>query len=65
MEVRRIRPSTSLYAAPVLFVKKKDGELRLCVDYRALNAIIVKNWYPLARIDEMFDKLCKAKDVRT
>jgi hypothetical protein len=52
-----IRPSTSPYGAPVLFVPKKDGGWRLCVDYRALNAITVKNKYPLPRIDEIFQQL--------
>ena len=52
-----IRKSTSEYAAPILFVPKKNGELRLCVDYRKLNAITVPNKYPLPRIDEMIDHL--------
>jgi len=52
-----IRPSKSPYGAPVIFVKKKDGSLRMCVDYRSLNNMTVKNSYPLPRIDEMFDKL--------
>ena len=52
-----IRPSTSPWGAPVLFVKKKDGSLRLCVDYRQLNKIIEKNKYPLPRIDDLFDLL--------
>ena len=52
-----IEPSTSPYGAPVLFVKKKTGELRMVVDYRALNAITVKNKFPLPRIDDLFDKL--------
>ena len=56
-----IRPSSGPAAAPVLFVKKPDGGLRLCVDYRKLNAITVKNRYPLPRIDEMFDRLSGAK----
>ena len=50
-----IRPSTSPWGAPVLFVKKKDGSLRLCVDYRKLNRVTVKNKYPLPRIDDLFD----------
>ena len=52
-----IRPSTSLWGAPVLFVKKKDGSLRLCIDYRQLNRAITRNQYPLPRIDELFDHL--------
>ena len=52
-----IRPSVSPWEAPVLFVKKKDGTLRLCVDYKQLNKITVKNKYPLARIDDFFDQL--------
>ena len=50
-----IRPSSSHWGAPVLFVKKKDGSMRLCVDYRALNEVTIKNKYPLPRIDELFD----------
>jgi hypothetical protein len=45
----------------VLFVKKKDGSMRLCVDYRDLNAVIIKNKYPLPRIDDLFDQLKGAK----
>ena len=52
-----IRPSVSPWGAPVPFVKKKDGTLRLCVDYRQLNKMIVKNKYLLPRIDDLFDKL--------
>ena len=52
-----IRPSTSPWGAPVLFVKKKDGMLRLCVDYRKLNRVTVKNKYPLPRIEDLFDQL--------
>lgn len=52
-----IRPSTSPYGAPILFVKKKDGSLRMCIDYRALNQSTVKNSYPLPRIDELLDRL--------
>ena len=50
-----IRPSVSPWGAPVLFVNKKDGTLRLCVDYRQLNKMTVKNKYPLPRIDDSFD----------
>ena len=54
---RLIRPSTSPWGAPVLFVKKKDGYLRLCVDYRRLDRVTIKNKYPLPRIDDLFDQL--------
>jgi hypothetical protein len=50
-----IRPSTSPWGCPALFVKKKDESLRLCVDYRPLNAVTIKNKYPLPRIDVFFD----------
>jgi hypothetical protein len=50
-----IRPSSSPWRAPVLFVKKKNGSMRLCVDYRALNEVTIKNKYPLPRIDDLFD----------
>lgn len=56
-----IRPSNSPYGAPILFVKKKDGELRMCTDYRALNDITVKDRYPLPRIDDILDCLSGAK----
>ena len=52
-----IRPSFSPWGAPVLFVKKKDGTLRLCIDYRELNKVTIKNKYPLPRIDDLFDQL--------
>ncbi|KAL0554375.1 hypothetical protein IC582_008294 [Cucumis melo] len=52
-----IRPSVSPWGAPVLFVKKKDGSMRLCIDYRELNKVTVKNHYPLPRIDDLFDQL--------
>nr|GEZ36658.1 putative reverse transcriptase domain-containing protein [Tanacetum cinerariifolium] len=52
-----IRPSSSPWGAPVLFVKKKDGSFRMCIDYRELNKLIVKNRYPLPRIDDLFDQL--------
>jgi len=55
-----IRPSTSPWEAPVLLVKKKDGSHRLCIDYRELNKVTVKNKYPLPRIDDLFDQLCGA-----
>ena len=51
-----IRPSTSPWGASLLFVKKKDGSLRLCIDYRQLNKVTVKNKYSLPRIDDLFDQ---------
>jgi hypothetical protein len=52
-----IWPSVSPWGAPVLFVKKKDGSMRMCIDYRELNRVTVKNRYPLRRIDDLFDQL--------
>nr|GFA72935.1 putative reverse transcriptase domain-containing protein [Tanacetum cinerariifolium] len=52
-----IRPSSSPWGAPVLFVKKKDGSFRMCIDYQELNKLTVKNRYPLPRIDDLFDQL--------
>ncbi|GJV49738.1 putative reverse transcriptase domain-containing protein [Tanacetum coccineum] len=52
-----IRPSSSPWGAPVLFAKKKDGSFRMCIDYRELNKLTVKNRYPLPRIDDLFDQL--------
>ncbi|GJS90494.1 putative reverse transcriptase domain-containing protein [Tanacetum coccineum] len=52
-----IRPSTSPWGAPVLFVKKKDGSFRMCINYRELNKLTIKNRYPLPRIDDLFDQL--------
>ncbi|KAL4022764.1 hypothetical protein IC575_016509 [Cucumis melo] len=52
-----IRPSVSPWGVPVLFIKKKDGSMRLCIDYRELNKVTVKNKYPLPRIDDLFDQL--------
>ncbi|KAA0062248.1 DNA/RNA polymerases superfamily protein [Cucumis melo var. makuwa] len=52
-----IRPSVSPWGAPVLFVKKKDGTFRLCIDYRQLNKVTIRNKYPLPRIDDLFDQL--------
>jgi hypothetical protein len=50
-----IKPNKSPYGALVLFIHKKDGTLRMCVDYRALNKVTVKNQYPLPRINDLFD----------
>ncbi|GJS63479.1 putative reverse transcriptase domain-containing protein [Tanacetum coccineum] len=52
-----IRPSSSPWGAPILFVKKKDGSFRMCIDYHELNKLTVKNRYPLPRIDDLFDQL--------
>ncbi|GJU07396.1 putative reverse transcriptase domain-containing protein [Tanacetum coccineum] len=52
-----IRPSHSPWGAPVLFVKKKDGSMRMCIDYKELNKLTIKNRYPLPRIDDLFDQL--------
>ena len=56
-----VRPSTSPWGAPVLFVKKKDGSMRLYIDYRELNKVTIRNQYPLPRIDDLFDQLQGAK----
>jgi hypothetical protein len=60
-----IRPSYSPWGCPALFVKKKDGSLRLCLDYRPLNEVTIKNKYPLPRIDVLFDQLAGAKILST
>ncbi|GJW35190.1 putative reverse transcriptase domain-containing protein [Tanacetum coccineum] len=52
-----IRPSSSPWGAPILFVKKKYGSFRMCIDYRELNKLYIKNRYPLSRIDDLFDQL--------
>ena len=61
LEKGYIRPSISPWGALVLFVKKKDGALRLCIDYRQLNRVTIKNKYPLPRVDDFFDQLQGAK----
>ena len=55
LDLRFIRPSMSLWEAPVLFDRKMDGSLRMCIDNRGINQITVKNKYPLPRIDDLFD----------
>eukprot|EP00253_Pinus_taeda_P017661 PITA_17661 len=57
LEKGYIRPSVSPWGAPVLFIKKKDGTLRLCIDYMQLNNVMINNRYPLPRIDDLFDQL--------
>jgi len=61
LEKGLIRPSSSPWGCPALFVKKKDKSLCMCVYYRPLNAVTIKNKYPLPRIDILFDQLAKAK----
>ena len=56
LEKKYIRPSVSPWGAPIMFVKKKDGTLRLCIDYRKLNKVTVKNKYPLPQIDDTTTK---------
>ncbi|MDQ4222764.1 reverse transcriptase family protein, partial [Pseudomonas aeruginosa] len=56
-----IRSSSSPWGASAIFVKKSDGTLRLCVDYRKLNDLTIKNKYPLPRIDDLFDQLSGAR----
>ncbi|GJS99600.1 putative reverse transcriptase domain-containing protein [Tanacetum coccineum] len=56
-----IRPSSSPWGAPILFVKKKDGSFRMCIDYRELNKLTVKNRYPLPRLDDLFDQLQRSQ----
>ena len=56
-----IRPSTLPWGAPILFAKKKDKTLRLCIEHRQLNRVTIKNQYPLPRIDDLFDQLRGAR----
>jgi hypothetical protein len=60
-EAGYIRPSSSPWGAPILFVQKKDGSQRMCVDYRSLNDVTVKNKYPLPRIEGLFDQMRGAR----
>src|ERR1051325_8962091 len=60
LEMGYIHPSISPWGAPVLFVKKKDGTLRMCIDYRQLNKVTIRNQYPLPRIDDLLDQLKEA-----
>jgi hypothetical protein len=60
-EAGYIRPNSSPWGAPVLFVQKKDGSQRMCVDYRSLNDVTVKNKYPLPRIEDLFDQMRGAR----
>jgi hypothetical protein len=60
-EARYIRLSSSPWGAPVLFVQKKDGSQRMCVDYRSLNDVTLKNKYPLPRIEDLFDQMRGAR----
>ena len=55
IDKKYIQPSVSPWGAPVIFVKKKDGTMQLCIDYRELNKMKIKNRYPLPRIDDLFD----------
>ena len=56
-----IRPSISLWGAPVFFVKNRDGSLRMCIDYCQLNKVTIKKKYPIARMDDLFDQLQGAR----
>lgn len=61
LENRFVRPSVSPWSVPILLVRKKDGSMRLCVDYRQLNKITIKNKYPLPRIYDLMDQLVSAR----
>ena len=58
-----IQPSVFPWGAPILFIKKKDGTMRICIDYRQLNKMTIKIHYPLPKIDELFDQVGGAKKV--
>jgi hypothetical protein len=60
-----IWPSASPWGSPVLFVKKKDGSMRMCIDYRNLNSVTIKNKYPLSRIDDLLDQLVPSTSPRS
>ena len=60
MEKEHIQPSVSPFGATVLFIKKKDGSLRMCIDYQMLNQVTVKNRYALPRVDDLLDRLIRA-----
>ena len=61
LESNRIIPSSSPYGAPILFAKKKDGRLRMCIDYRMLNSNMVTDSFPLPRIDELLQRIQGAR----
>ena len=57
LDKKFIRPNYSPWRTPILFVKEKDGSMRICIDYRELNKVMIKNKYLLPRIDDLYDKL--------
>ena len=57
LDLGLIHPSVSLWGAPIIFIRKKDGSWRLCIDYYQLNKAMIKNQYPLPRIDDLFDQM--------